>query len=445
MYMIPFLRLVVLFMVLCFCAPMSSQDKKWQEMHKVKRKETLFGISKKYGITVDELVKANPEMNHPGYELKKGDYIYIPFPSPKKSPEQSKASTVYHRPVKVGVMLPLHDVDGDGRRMVEYYRGMLMAFGKLKQEGYSIDVKAWNVNIDADINTFLVQNGADKCDVIFGPLYTKQVGPLADFARKNNIKLVIPFSISGDDVDTCPNIFQIYQSPEDLNNDIIQQFSARFKNYHVVVVDCNDRTSTKGVFTSALRSSLEREGRIYNITNVNSSAEMFAKAFSNTQPNVVVLNTGRSPELTAVIKKLDALKAQIPSLAISLFGYTEWLMYAKYNQQKFFEYDTYIPTYFYYNPQINKTRAFQTEYKKWFNSDMMDYIPRFALTGYDHGMYFIKGISKDGANFNGSQENSEALQTRMHFVRSGIAGGYRNKSFMFVHYNPNRTISTINF
>ena len=51
----------------------------WKEMHKVKRKETIFGIAKDYGLTVDELIRANPEMNTPGYELKKGDFIFIPF------------------------------------------------------------------------------------------------------------------------------------------------------------------------------------------------------------------------------------------------------------------------------------------------------------------------------------------------------------------------------
>lgn len=40
-------------------------------MHKVKRSETIFGIARKYGITVSELIKANPEMNDPNYELKK--------------------------------------------------------------------------------------------------------------------------------------------------------------------------------------------------------------------------------------------------------------------------------------------------------------------------------------------------------------------------------------
>ena len=47
--------------------------------------------------------------------------------------------------VSVGVMLPLHDVNGDGKRMVEYYRGVLMACDSLRLMGISVDVHAWNV------------------------------------------------------------------------------------------------------------------------------------------------------------------------------------------------------------------------------------------------------------------------------------------------------------
>ena len=43
--------------------------------HKVKRKETLFSIAKKYNVTVDELKKAN-DLN--GNRLSVGRIIYIP-------------------------------------------------------------------------------------------------------------------------------------------------------------------------------------------------------------------------------------------------------------------------------------------------------------------------------------------------------------------------------
>ena len=418
-----------------------AQGKKWQEMHKVEKGETLFGIAREHGVSVDELVKANPDMDAPGYQLKTGDYVFIPFPAAGSRAAAAPADGA----LKVGVVLPLHDVDGDGRRMVEYYRGLLMACEDLKSEGFSIDVRAWNVPVDADIYRTLVKDGMADRDIIFGPLYSKQVKPLSFFVKDNGIRLVIPFSITGDDVDGNPNIFQVYQSPEDFYGRVADHFAYRFRDYNVVVIDCNDKTSDKGVFTFTLRKKLEDKGVSCNVTNISSSSGVFARAFSATKPNMVVLNTGRSPELGTVLDMLDALTGEHPSLKVSLFGYTEWLMYVSSEQDRFFKYDTYIPSYFYYNTYSSKVDEFERRYRREFNCDMMDYLPRFALTGYDHGMFFLKGMGRQGKAFDGSFEDARALQTRLRVVKTGNGGGYRNESILFVHYNRDKSISVINF
>jgi len=440
---------LALLATLFFSVEVYSQQARTNDLHKVKRSETIFGIARKYGLTVDELIKANPEMSSPGYELKKGDYIVIPASTKVKVAEsgsqQAQGAAKGKYTVKVGVVLPLHNVDGDGRRMVEYYRGLLMACDDLKRNGLNIAVCAYNTPNDGDIYQTLAMKDLEKCDIIFGPLYTKHVKPLSDFSRNNGIKLVIPFSISGNDVQTNPSIFQVYQSPEYFNDEVIAQFVTHFANYHVVVIDCNDKTSDKGIFTFGLRRKLEEKKIPCSVTNLNSSDEMFAKAFSDTKPNMVILNTGRSPELNQVLSRLDALQNVKPAAAISMFGYTEWLMYVKYNQAKFCRYDTYIPTTSFYNAYAAKTKAFETRYNTAFNSGMMDYLPRFALTGYDHGMFFLQGIASKGKKFTGSERTGTAIQTPLHFVQSAKDGGFQNNSLMFVHYNRNNNISIVNF
>lgn len=160
-----------------FCGTVTAQTTKWKEIHKVKKKETIFGIARDNGITVEELVKANPEMASPDYKLKKGETIFIPYPAANAAakpsagtaavakPEQPKDVDMRKREIRVGVMLPLHDVNGDGKRMVEYYRGMLMACDSLKQNGISVDVRAWNVPEDADIAKTLRDKNAARCDL----------------------------------------------------------------------------------------------------------------------------------------------------------------------------------------------------------------------------------------------------------------------------------------
>lgn len=348
--------------------------------------------------------------------------------------------------VRVGVMLPLHDDNGDGKRMVEYYRGILLACDQLKREGISTDIHAWNVPEGADIKPTLLQEGADKCDLIFGPLYTSQVKDLGNFAKAYNAKVVIPFSISSDEVKSNPQVFQIFQSQEDLDKAAIAQFLFRYKDYHPIFIDCNDKETTKGAFTAELRKQLEKKKIEYNITNLNSPEESFVRAFRLDKPNMVILNSARSPELTKALDKLDQLTQKNGSVQVSLFGYNEWLMYEKLNLERYYKYDTFVPSYYYYNIVSSKTQQLEQDYRRWFHVSMNNnYLPRFALTGYDHAMFFIKGIAKEGKNFRGTEPNKDALQTRLRFEPASRKGGMQNKNFMLVHYNRNRSISTIAF
>lgn len=333
--------------------------------------------------------------------------------------------------INVGIMLPLHNQNGDGRRMLEYYRGFLMAVEKLKSEGYSININAWNVPEDADIRSTLLQDGANKCNYIFGPLYTKQVKQLGDFCRAYNIKMVIPFSINGNEVDVNPMVYQVYQSNNDLYSTTIQQIVDHFNNCHLVFIDCNDSTSNKGVFTMNLRNALAQRGIQYNITNLRSSDDIFAKSFSLSQPNLVILNSGRSPELTAAMNKLDILTSTNHNVQVTLFGYTEWLMYVHLNKERFSKYNAFIPSHFYYNSTSTATQEFEKKYRWRFHQDLSIALPRFALTGYDHAMYFLAG-------------NRQWVQTPLQFYKQPN-GGYRNKAFMLIHYKNDGGIEAISY
>ncbi len=443
------MRYFIMILGLMLSLGIFAQTTKWRDIYTVKKKDTVFGIANKYGLTLPELMDANPEMKKEGYMLQKGATLFIPFEkTTAKKTATTQRTTVAKKAntVNVGVMLPLHDVDGDGKRMVEYYRGILMACEQLKQQGISTNIHAWNVPIDADIRTTLVQEGADACDLIFGPLYTKQVAPLADFCKNYGIKMVIPFSINGDNVERTKEIFQVYQAPESLNDATIKAFLNRFKNVHPIFVDCNDTTSRKGNFTFGLRKELEKRKIAYNITNVNSSLDYFAKAFVPSKQNVVVLNTGRSPQLTQVLNKLDEFSAKYPGAVVSLFGYTEWLMYAKYNLDRFYKYDTYIPSTFYYNANSAKVIDLERRYNTWFHQPMQVAMPRFAITGYDHAMFFIQGVNKYGKDFTGdkSQVNYQPVQTPLHFEKTK-KGGYRNQVLQLIHYTFNRQIEAVTY
>ena len=442
----------------------AQQASTFRGQHKVKKKETIFGISREYGLTIEELIKANPEMNTPGYELKKGMILNIPYSKAemeaaeaakaaqaaqaRKAEEVARAAAddVRNREIRLGIMLPLHNINGDGRRMTEYYRGVLMACDSLKKQGLSVDVHAWNTAEDGNIYKVLEDPAAAKCDLIIGPLYSKQMDALSAFVTKHDIRLVIPFSINAPQLTTNRNIFQVYQSPTEQNEVIIARFIERFKSYHTVVIDCNDSTSKKGTFTFSLRRQMEQRGMDVVVTNLKSTEANFSRAFSRMKPNVVILNTGRSQELGVAFSKINGLKANSPELDITMFGYTDWLLYTRTHLENFYNYNTYIPSVFYYNPLSAGTQRFERKYRQNFRSDMQNVLPRFAITGFDHAFFFLKGLHKYGKSFNGAEGmfGYPPVQTPLKFERYGN-GGLRNRTMMFIHYQPEHTVETIKF
>lgn len=445
--------------VLSFVAETAlAQTQKFKELHKVKRKETIFGIARDNGLTIDELIEANPEMKTPGYELRKGDYIKIPYPprhpeleSATPQPQMPTKPTVVerdmrNREIRVGVMLPLHNDNGDGKRMVEYYRGVLMACDSLRVNGISTDIRAWNVPENADIQKVLKDPKAAECDLIIGPLYTKQVKALGDFAVKNDIRLLIPFSINSNEVFDNGNLFQVFQNGNQTNNSYVFRFYQRFKDSHVVIIDCNDSTSTKGSFTTVLRRKLDQEGASYSLTNLKSGETKFKQSFSTTKHNVVVLNTSRSQELNVAFAKLNGLLMTSPTLQISMFGYPEWLMYIRQHLDNFYKFDTFIPSTYYMSPLSHRGEHFKKKYRWNFHQDMQPYHQRYAVTGFDQAYFMIKGLHMYGKQFTGASGmvGYTPLQTPLHFERIGN-GGMQNRAILFVHYTKDNKIETINF
>ena len=102
---------------------------------------------------------------------------------------------------------------------------------------------------------------------------------------------------------------------------------------------------------------------------------------------------------------------------------------------KFRKFDTYIPTVYDYNPESAMVKNTQHQYELYYKMQVQHALPSFALTGYDHAMFFIRGIQKYGKDFHGTskQQCYTPMQTPLQFERIGN-GGYQNRKFMLIHY-----------
>lgn len=452
--------LLVLCLLLSVGAYAQTASHQWRSIHKVKKSETVFGIAKEYGVTLEQLLDANPEMKQPGYELRKGDWVFVPYKHRGDKDADDKkvgremlveqqARPVLHNVIKVGVMLPIHLENSEGERMVEYLQGVRLALDSLARRSVNAEVMVWNLAKDSSVVKVLADPRAYTLDVIFGPLYSEQLPPLSKFCRDNGIKLFVPFSIDGNEVATNPQLMQVYQPADTLRAKSVKAFVERFqRTHHPVLIDCNNPTDGKVAFTTALRTTLTAKGSKVSLTNVNTPLEQFAKQFSRKKPNVVVLNTAKSPELNRVFAKLDSLTHQYPGLAISVFGYNEWFMYQKYDLANFYKYNVYIPTTYYYNIGSRATEALEHDFEtRWGVPMMTQWLPRMGLLGYDHTLFVVLGLHNHGKDFVGSEEQSDyrSLQTPLKFKRVSPQGGYRNATFQLIHFRTDQRLESVSY
>ena len=457
--MIHFVRNIIITLLLALpLSALAQSSNQWRDIHKVKRHETVFGIARNYDITIDELLDANPEMREKGYELKKGDQIFIPYSKNSKPAVQSKTENTKQKEVapaglsvvRVGVMLPFLDHSSEGTRMVEYYRGVRAALDTLSKEGIKTEVNLWNINKDSVLTKVLAHNPSiAKQNIILGPLYTSQVHTLAEFCRKNNVALVMPFSIDADDATTNPNVFQIYQSDSQLAGRSIGAFIERFaKTHRPIFVNTNTPQDGKYAFTKALRETLQSRGIKEELTDINTPLREFAKHFSQTQPNVIILNSAAYKPLERLFEKLDSLKKIDPSLIISTYGYNEWFIYQPNLEKDYFKYNVHIPTTYYFSRTSDRVEDFERDYKNRYGQGMNpDCLPRMALLGYDHTMYFVRGMSKYGRSYVGNEKQNtgfKPLQSRLEFKRLG-KGGYQNTNFQIIRFKTDGTMDSLTY
>ena len=92
------------------------------------------------------------------------------------------------------------------------------------------------------------------------------------------------------------------------------------------------------------------------------------------------------------------------------------------------------------------TDHLQNLYHRNFHQQMMQSLPRFALTGFDHAYFFLKGLNKYGKTFDGAagRFGYPAVQTPLKFERLGV-GGYQNRAYLFVRYKTDHTIDLVNY
>ena len=434
----------------------------YKEMYRIQKKDNLTKIAREYGLTIEELVEANPGLTVDS-KLKKDEFLFIPYSRAEKEAEAARlaaaeaerraeaeraaaaAKQSTKKKLNVAVVLPLTEGGDRGNKMIEFYRGLLMAADSIKQQGVTINMYAYHSGSTEEDIRFLTSKAEMKSmDVIFGPLVAAQAGTLSKFCKDNKIRLVMPFSTTNSYGQDNPYVYQASASSDVARKTGADLVVSRFQNNPNYVILQTGTADNRG---TGFINEVKKELTAKNIATKNLLIEgddyAYCNAMNQYMTNVIIPDASSLSATRSVVQKLRAFQTQHPEYKISLVGYPEWPTYASTLQNDFYALDTYAYSTFYRDANDYKVVQFEGKYARNFNTEVSHTFPRYGLFGFDLGYYFMNGLSKFGDYFDENTPNVHALQNPLQFKQKNENTAHTNGKVCLIHYSIGQRVDVI--
>ena len=385
-------------------------------LHIVKPKETIYGISKQYNITKEDLLRANPKLEN---GLMIGDTILITSSSPQPTTTPTDNNAIVQKATyRIAYMLPFSAEEDKNStnidRFIEFYRGSLLAMEKIKEQGISLEVYTFDTQLGtAKINDIL-KNGIPKTvDMIIGPAYPEQVAIVADYAKKNNVIQIVPFTSQISNSDRFALQYQFNPSSADLDKAIINNILDKHRTDNVFIVNFASQNSKSYHLPERLEKALKSNSIKYTKLKANSLTADNISALNRNANNLIVLSSCSTQEFKDFVGAVSADNKNYTFVVENdIFNYAKADKSLK--NKNFVTYSLFNAT-----PEDKYLNA----YSRYFTVRTQQSTPNYDLLGYDITLYFCKAlqpnkqlifpqdIALQQSTFNFTKQNNAFLNT----------------------------------
>jgi ABC-type branched-subunit amino acid transport system substrate-binding protein len=420
-------------------------------LHEVKSGETIYGISRSYNLTVDELTQQNPIILN---GLNVGMKLTI-FPKPKAVPVEVPPKKIDDNPsdslvkikksdciidsitraevYKIGLILPFSSGRGilasRSRTGLEFYGGCAIAFDELEKEGYNLEVELFDSQRDTAAIENLANNPALlQKDLIIGPLYASEFRQIAEISATQNIFTVTPFSTSLALVSNSPHVCKVSADAEMQLTALCDYLKTGNSNSNFIIVR-NTKESDKQL-ADALTSRIKSFPASSNITCIevdNSSFEKVSATLNKNKKNIVFFP---STDQAEVIEFCANLVKEAKGNDVTLAGLNEWSDFEKLDQDHLNELKFIYASTNFIDYDRYQSIDFQKKYKAKYNSDPGNY----SYLGYDIMLYFGRSVAQIKRNPDCITQMQPycGLGTCLKFQRRSTKGGIENVSLPII-------------
>lgn len=463
------------------CAGVAQADE--VRRHTVRPGDTYYSLARYYHVTVDALKAANPEQ---GRTLISGTQIVIPdaiveepttestaiAPSTTSVVKPTVASSLptavdttpstslnalssvphvtwpysLHADYRISLVLPFRlentaESDKQRARNVELYQGFLMALDTLQkttQARFELNV----YDASAGLTSLLGGEELSNSDLIISTVEKTEAQQIAAFAEQRAIPFVTPFVYNAAWHNRYPHTYQINtpkaQTYETVTNEVLH----RFQSFTPIFLVDSIELGKSEEYANYLRATYDRQGIEYYIYGYSDPADVSSldSALQISGDRLYIPITASRNALRRMFPYLQYLRSQIEEDQFAVLGAPEWQLYVEDFIEYYYNLDVYIYSKIYVNPFADDVRDFYTAFKRWYGCDPMPLYPKYALMGYDLGLYYLSALTRYGRSFAPYLSSLEVPTLQSALTLRSEGKGMINKGVYLIHFTPQTTI-----
>ncbi len=439
--------------------------------YNVGKSESLYGISHKLGIPIQDIIRHNPAATD---GLRSGTVLYFPVEeysdhevpaqslegsqnaeqsqelmpeSGNNTPEYAESAEVLPKNPAVGIALGFGRSASEASRAeklsLEFYKGFLIAADTLSSRSDDLTVNVCNLSetalpSDFDLNSVIILSDS----------LTANASCVENLTRGGTYLLNL-FDTRDTLYRTNPYMIQASVPGATMYTKAIDAIMSDFSGYIPVIIKNTAGRNEKEPFTEALRNYLTLHA--IDFLDIEYSGNLQRSdlgALSADSSYVIIPSSGSLAEFNKFAHVLanmrDALRVReseteegevpqtLPDLAV--FGYPDWLAFRGEAELTLHQLEATIYSRFFEDSDGFSSRILENDFRRWFGSPMMESVPSQGLLGFDAGCFVIRNMNVNGGRFAPSaMSNYTGVQSTFHLEHVN-GGGWVNTAVYIIKF-----------
>lgn len=411
--------------------------------HLVEIGETLYGISKKYNVSI-EVIEANNGIKD---GLRAGLLLRIPIAKnlpvevvvPEKETYNNSTVSVNRNntgTMNISVLLPLTESGVLKNNFMELYQGSLIAADELREKGNNVILNLYNTEHSAEaVRKITAMHSFQESDLIIGPVYEEGLKYVVDYSAPKGIPVVSP--LANIDGAYGKTLFQLSPEPKH-RNDKLHSILEDGKNIVFITSDVTDaefeREMKAVVGNKPYQKIVYRKG--------TPSGQINALMADSSSDNVFIVVAGNESGVDLILAAISSIQNTRLSRsqstgAIRVIGNSKWNKFRNVDRNLYFKLNvTYVTSYHADRGNLGVV-DFDNRYIAAFGQ-----IPSlYSYRGYDAVMMFGQAVASGNPDFmNALKKVSTPLETVYEF-NTELNGNISNTGWALVMYGNDYTIT----